>query len=74
MLDRTLLDEYADDRQLSNYGCVIVDEAHERNVNTDVLLGFLLKLTFQRKDNFRLVVMTATMDDELFEKYFKSPR
>ena len=73
MLDRTLLDEYAEDRNLSKYGCIIVDEAHERNVNTDVLLGFLFQLSFKRTDNFRLVIMSATMDNDLFEKYFKTP-
>jgi len=73
MLDRALLDEYAEDRNLSKYGCIIVDEAHERNVNTDVLLGFLLQLTLKRTDNFRVVIMSATMDDALFERYFKAP-
>ena len=73
MLDRTLLDKYAENHLLPDYGCIIIDEAHERNVNTDVLLGFLLKLSSERKDNFRIIVMTATMDEDLFEKYFKTP-
>jgi HrpA-like RNA helicase len=53
---------------LDNAQVVIVDEAHERTVSTDVLLGLLKGVAARRGDDFRLLVMSATLDAEAFSK------
>ena len=44
MMDRLLIEEYADDNELSEYSCIIIDEAHERNLYTDLLLALVKKV------------------------------
>ena len=53
---------------------VIVDEAHERTVGTDVLLGLLKGVQKGRGAGFRLLVMSATLDAAQFGRYFESPK
>ena len=48
---------------------IIIDEAHERNVNTDVLIGFIIEALNLNPD-LRVVITSATLDEELFKKYF----
>jgi len=55
----------------SQYSVVMVDEAHERSVYTDVLLGLLKKIQKRRKD-LRLVISSATLDAEIFKRYFNA--
>lgn len=50
---------------LSEYSCVIVDEAHERNISTDVLLGLLKN----QKNDLKVIVTSATLERELFVNY-----
>ena len=57
------------DPLLSNYSAIICDEAHERNLNTDVLLGLLKKIREKRKD-LRLIVCSATIDAQAFLDFF----
>jgi len=64
-----LLREAMTDPLLSNYGCVILDEAHERTLSTDVLFGLLKEVIVNRPD-LKVVVMSATLDAEQFQKYF----
>ena len=68
--DGMLLREAIIDPDLSKYGIVIVDEAHERSVASDVLLS-LLKDIAKRRTGFKIVVMSATLDVGKFQAYFK---
>ena len=69
MTDGILLAEIASDRWLSAYDTIIVDEAHERSLNIDFLLGFLKQLLARRPD-LKLIVTSATIDTERFAAHF----
>ncbi|TKR88932.1 hypothetical protein L596_013100 [Steinernema carpocapsae] len=73
MTDGVLLRECVSDPLLSKYSVVIVDEAHERSINIDVLLG-LLRGIVNVRGNFKIVIMSATIDMEKFSSFFyKAP-
>lgn len=57
------------DELLSDYNCVIIDEAHERQINIDLLL-LLLKEVVKKRNNFKLIIMSATINTEIFKKYY----
>ena len=69
MTDGILLAEIASDRWLSRYDTIIVDEAHERSLNIDFLLGYLKQL-LRRRPDLKLVVTSATIDTGRFSKHF----
>src|SRR3546814_11499457 len=65
MTDGILLAEIASDRWLSAYDTIIIDEAHERSLNIDFLLGYLKQL-LQRRRDLKVIVTSATIDTERF--------
>ncbi len=68
-----LIRELMNDKFLSKYSYVFIDEAHERTLNTDILIGTLKELVNLRKDTenpLRLILMSATIEVEKFVKYF----
>ncbi|KAI9915975.1 hypothetical protein PsorP6_007716 [Peronosclerospora sorghi] len=69
MTEGVLLRESLRESDLDSYSCVIMDEAHERALNTDVLFGILRKVV-QRRSDFKLVVTSATLDAEKFASFF----
>ncbi len=69
MTDGILLAEIQRDRMLRRYDTLIVDEAHERSLNIDFILGYLAQLLPQRPD-LKLVVTSATIDTERFARHF----
>ena len=69
MTDGVLLAETRADRQLSQYDTIIIDEAHERSLNIDFLLGYLKQLLSQRPE-LKLIISSATIDAERFSAHF----
>ena len=70
MTDGILLAELQRDRQLSQYDTLIIDEAHERSLNIDFILGYLRQLLPRRPD-LKVVVTSATIDVERFAEHFQ---
>ena len=72
MTDGILLAEIQRDRMLRRYDTLIIDEAHERSLNIDFLLGYLHQLLPRRPD-LKLIVTSATIDTERFAAHFSGP-
>lgn len=73
MTDGILLAEIQSDRLLSQYDTLIIDEAHERNLNIDFLLGYLSQILLYRID-LKLIIMSATINADRFADFFSSVR
>ncbi len=71
MTDGILLAETRNDRLLRKYGALIIDEAHERSLNIDFLLGILRQLLNKRKD-LKIIITSATIDTEKFSQNFNN--
>ena len=71
MTDGILLAEIQTDRFLNQYSCLIIDEAHERSLNNDFILGYLKQLLPRRRD-LKLIITSATIDVERFSKHFNN--
>ncbi|UIZ27975.1 hypothetical protein KXD40_004282 [Peronospora effusa] len=69
MTEGMLLREYLADSTLSKYSALMLDEAHERTINTDVLFGLLKDLVRKRND-LKIIVTSATLDAEKFRDIF----
>ncbi|MEK6199398.1 ATP-dependent RNA helicase HrpA [Psychrobacter sp. P11G5] len=69
MTDGILLAELGHDRFLSKYDTIIIDEAHERSLNIDFIMGYLKKLLPKRPD-LKVIITSATLDTKRFSEYF----
>ncbi len=69
MTDGILLAEIQSDRYLLQYEVIIIDEAHERSLNIDFILGYL-KLILKKRPDLKVIVTSATIDTEKFSKHF----
>ncbi|ROW02303.1 hypothetical protein VSDG_02350 [Cytospora chrysosperma] len=67
--DGHLFQEMKKDQSLTKYDCIIIDEAHERTVRTDLLL-MLLRQLCERRPDLKLIIMSATMNSRKFQNYF----
>ena len=72
MTDGILLNELHRDRELRRYDTLIIDEAHERSLNIDFILGYLKQLLPRRPD-LKVIVTSATIDTERFAAHFAGP-
>ncbi|HYA49295.1 MAG TPA: DUF3418 domain-containing protein, partial [Burkholderiales bacterium] len=71
MTDGILLAETQGDRRLTDYDTIIIDEAHERSLNIDFLLGIMRRLLDERPE-LKLIITSATLDTEKFSKAFRN--
>jgi ATP-dependent helicase HrpA len=71
MTDGILVAEVSTDPLLSEYDTIILDEVHERSVNIDLLLG-IIKLLLAKRDDLHVVIASATMNTQLFSRYFNN--
>lgn len=69
MTDGILLQEFRRDRFFRQYSAIVIDEAHERSLNIDILLG-IFKTVLQARPDFKLIVASATLDAKLFEEFY----
>ena len=69
MTDGVLLAETRQDKSLKNYDVIIIDEAHERSLNIDFLLGYLHKL-LKKRTNLKIIIASATIDTAKFSRHF----
>ncbi|PVE90941.1 ATP-dependent RNA helicase HrpA [Microbacterium sp. TPD7012] len=69
MTDGILLNEIHRDRLLTRYDTIIIDEAHERSLNVDFLIGYLVRILPERPD-LKVIITSATIDPESFAKHF----
>eukprot|EP00116_Pleurobrachia_bachei_P002579 sb/3462841/ len=75
LTDGMLLREAMSKRNLKKYGVIIVDEAHERTVHTDILFGILKRIQSVRcKTPLKLIIMSATLDADHFSRFFNSAK
>ncbi|KAL7719579.1 DEAD/DEAH box helicase [Entamoeba marina] len=69
--DGVLVSEISRNPNLTNYNVIIIDEAHERSLNTDFILSYTTRLSLQRKD-IRIIISSATINPTKLQEYFTS--
>ncbi|HQB65969.1 MAG TPA: DEAD/DEAH box helicase, partial [Fibrobacteraceae bacterium] len=73
MTDGILLQEFRRDPLFKQYSVVMIDEAHERSLNIDILLG-IFKNVLEKRPDFRLIIASATLDGELFAEFYQNAK
>ncbi|KAF1955873.1 P-loop containing nucleoside triphosphate hydrolase protein [Byssothecium circinans] len=73
MTDGILLTEMLADPMLSRYSAILIDEAHERTISTDVIMGLFKSKTLKLRPDLKLIVTSATLDSASFSKYYNAP-
>ncbi|MDR1759888.1 MAG: ATP-dependent RNA helicase HrpA [Fibrobacter sp.] len=69
MTDGILLQEFRRDRFFRGYSAIMIDEAHERSLNIDILLG-IFKMVLEVRPEFKLIIASATLDADLFKNFY----
>ncbi|KAL3848156.1 hypothetical protein ACJMK2_019033 [Sinanodonta woodiana] len=69
MTDHILLNECLKDNELKNFSCIIIDEAHERSIFTDLLLG-MIKSALRKRPDLKVIITSATINPDVFVSYF----
>ena len=72
MTDHVLLNECLKNSNLPDFSCLIIDEAHERSIFTDLLLG-MIKSCLQHRPDLKIIITSATIDPDVFVTYFGGP-
>jgi len=74
LTDGMLLQEMLHDPLLKRYSAVVVDEAHERTVGTDLVMGFLRGLVYEKRKDLKIIIMSATLEIEKMALFFERER